>query len=388
MKILHTSDWHLGHTLYNYDRTEEQHAMIEQMVQIVREQQPDLFLLSGDIYHTSQPSSTVQTMFTEALVSIHQANPSMTIVVTAGNHDSATKHEIFRTPWLALNVHAIGALDREHPEEHIITIPGVGIVIAVPYCNERNIPQGYMAQLVEKATAQNPDNLPIIMMAHTSLKGCDYAGHDNASDHVIGGIDCLDVSEFGEGYDYLALGHIHHEQFVHTGHHNVRYCGSPLAVSFDEQYAHSVSLVEIAAHGDKPTVQKIEIANPRPLVTLPSEGAVSWDEAKKLLEAFPADIPAYIRLNVEVKDYLPNGATDEALTLTNGKQCRFCHINAIRQKNNAMGDKILTVQEFQTKNPLDIAHSYAKDMNIAFDDLEELFAIAMNSVKEEEEENL
>ena len=70
MKILHTSDWHLGHTLYNYDRTEEQMAMLLQMVNIVREEKPDVFLLCGDVYHTPQPSAAVQTMFTNALVEI------------------------------------------------------------------------------------------------------------------------------------------------------------------------------------------------------------------------------------------------------------------------------------------------------------------------------
>ena len=93
MKILHTSDWHLGHTLYNYDRTEEQLSMLQQIEDIVHNEQPDVFLLCGDVYHTSQPSASVQTMFTDALVQIHHACPSMTIVVTAGNHDSGTKQQ-------------------------------------------------------------------------------------------------------------------------------------------------------------------------------------------------------------------------------------------------------------------------------------------------------
>ena len=69
MKILHTSAWHLGHTLYNYDRTEEQQAMLEQMVSIVEEQKPDVFLLCGDVYHTPQPSAAVQTMLSDGLAS-------------------------------------------------------------------------------------------------------------------------------------------------------------------------------------------------------------------------------------------------------------------------------------------------------------------------------
>lgn len=94
MKILHTSDWHLGHMLYNYDRTAEQGAMLYQMIHLVERHQPDVFLVAGDIFHTSTPSASVQTMLAEAIVEIHKACPEMTIVLTAGNHDSASKHEI------------------------------------------------------------------------------------------------------------------------------------------------------------------------------------------------------------------------------------------------------------------------------------------------------
>lgn len=144
MKILHTSDWHLGHTLYNYDRAEEQQAMLEQMVSIVEEQEPDVFLLCGDVYHTPQPSAAVQTMLSDGLVRIHEANPQMTIVMTAGNHDSGTKHEIFQTPWKALKVYAIGQLEKEDLDEHIIEVSGKGWIVAVPYANERNIPEAFL----------------------------------------------------------------------------------------------------------------------------------------------------------------------------------------------------------------------------------------------------
>ena len=160
MKILHTSDWHLGHTLYNYDRTEEQMAMLEQMAEIVENHKPDLFLLCGDVYHTSQPSAAVQTMLTDGLVRIHNAYPEMTIVMTAGNHDSGTKHEIFKTPWRALGVYAIGQLEKENPDEHIIEIPGKGYVVAIPYANERTIPDGFFQQLLDRVNERNTEGLP------------------------------------------------------------------------------------------------------------------------------------------------------------------------------------------------------------------------------------
>lgn len=368
MKILHTSDWHLGHTLYNYDRTEEQTSMLEQIIDIVSEHKPDVFLLCGDVYHTSQPSAAVQTMLSDALVKIHKAYPEMIIVMTAGNHDSGSKHEIFRTPWRALNVYAIGQLEKEHLEEHIIEVPGKGYIIAIPYANERNIPEGFFQQLLDKVAELNTEDLPVVMTAHTTVKGCDFTGHDHATEFTVGGIDSFELEQMGEGYDYLALGHIHHEQFVHSGKHNVRYSGTPLAVSFDENYPHSISMVEIEKHGTKPTVAPIEIGNPHPLVTLPTTGFASWDEAKELLRQYPNNIPSYIRLNVEVDGFLPPEAFMEAVNLTNDKQCRFCYINAKRKEAKQTDAKAMSVQEFQSEEPIEIAKRYAEYAGVNFDD--------------------
>ena len=384
MKILHTSDWHLGHTLYNYDRGEEQQAMLDQMAVIVKEQQPDVMLLCGDVFHTSQPSNAIQTMLSNALVKIHQAHPEMVIVMTAGNHDSATKHEIFRAPWQALNVYAIGQIEREHVEEHIVEVPGKGYIIAIPYVNERNLPEGFFQQLLNKVAEQNIEGLPVVMTAHTTVKGCDFSGHDQASEYIVGGIDSIELDQLGEGYDYLALGHIHHGQFVHSGKHNVRYCGTPLPISFDEVFSHSVSMVEIGKHGESPNVTEIEITNPHPLVTLPSEGLASWETVKELLRNFPDDIPAYIRLNVEIDDFLPVEAQAEAVSMVEGKQCRFCHINAKRKSNSQSEAKVLTVQEFQAEKPIEIAKQYAAYEGINFDEeMTEMFNEILNKVAEE-----
>ena len=394
---------------YNYDRTEEQQAMLEQMVSIVEEQKPDVFLLCGDVYHTPQPSAAVQTMLSDGLVRIHEAYPEMTIVMTAGNHDSGTKHEIFQTPWKALKVYAIGQLGKaaskreqnharmesaEHEQarlkgkedldEHIIEVPGKGWIVAVPYANERNIPEGFFQQLLDRVAERDAENLPVVMTAHTTVKGCDFTGHDHATEYTVGGIDSLELDEMGEGYDYLALGHIHHGQFVHSGKHNVRYSGTPLPVSFDENFSHSVSMVEIGKHGDTPKVEEIDIQNPHPLVTLPTDGLATWEAAKELLSQFPDDIPAYIRLNVEIEDFLPVEASAEAASLTEGKQCRFCCINAKRKAVRQDDVQVLTVQEFQAEKPIEIARRYAEYEGICFDDeMQTMFNEVMDMVADE-----
>ena len=385
MKILHTSDWHLGHTLYNYDRTEEQMAMLLQMVNIVKEQKPDVFLLCGDVYHTPQPSAAVQTMFTNALVEIHEANPDMMIIITAGNHDSGTKHDIFRTPWKALKVYTVGSIDVNQKQDLIVEIPGKGYVIAVPYVNERNMPKGFFQNLLDIVNEKNTDNLPVVMTAHTTVRGCDFAGHENASEYTVGGIDSYNLDEMGTGYDYLALGHIHHGQFIHSSKHNVRYSGSPIPISFDENYKHSVSIVEISGHGEKPKVIEVEINPHRPLVTLPTEGVATWEDAKELLNKYPNDIEAYIRLNVEVDDFLPVEANAEALLICEEKRCRFCVINSRRLKKNRREAKVMSVEEFKTETPLGIAERYAEDLGVEFDsDMKELFNETLAALKDEE----
>ena len=397
--------------MYNYDRTEEQQAMIEQMISIVEKHRPDVFLLCGDVYHTPQPSAAVQTMLSDGLVRIHEANPSMTIVMTAGNHDSGTKHEIFRTPWRALKVYAIGQLEKEDMDAHIVEVPGKGYIVAVPYVNERNIPCGrspetsFFQQLLDRVAARNTEDLPVVMTAHTTIQGCDFTGHDHVTEKLrtgelspriftVGGIDSLELEMMGQGYDYLALGHIHRGQFVHSGSHNVRYCGTPIPVSFDEcpatgrlqgiSFGHSVSMVEIGKHGETPKVEEIEIMNPHPLVTLPTAGWTSWTEARELLRQFPDEIPAYIRLNVEIDDFLPVEANAEAASLAEGKQCRFCYINVKRKVAGESETKVMTVQEFQSEQPVEIAKRYAEYAGIIFDEeMTSMFNEVMDMVNEE-----
>ena len=359
--------------------------MLRQMVEIVENEQPDLFLLCGDVYHTSQPSSAAQTMFSETMVKIHKANPSMTMVITAGNHDSASRHEIFRTPWKMWNIHVIGNINKNTLEEHIIPVGDKGYVVAVPYANERNIPVDFFQQLLDLVAARNTAGLPVVMTAHTTVKGCDFSGHTTLLETTIGGIDSCDITQFGVGYDYFALGHIHREQFIHTGNHNVRYSGTPIAVSFDENYPHSVSIVEIEKNGARPKVTKREIVNLHPLVTLPTSGTATLEEALDLLRKYPDDISAYIRLNVEIDDFLPADAMAQANECREGKECKLCPINAKRRPRPGDSEvKAMTVKELREESPLEIARQYAKDKGIEFgDELETLFNNVLEMLRED-----
>lgn len=384
MKIIHTSDWHLGHVLYGYSRKEEQTAMLCQIEDAVRDETPDVLVVSGDIYHTGQPSAEVQKMFTEAVMRIHVACPDVVIVITAGNHDSASKHEVTRVLWETQNVYMIGQANKENPEAQTVEVPGKGFIVAVPYMNDRKVPEGFYQGLLDAVKERNTDGLPVVLMAHLTVSGSDFRGHDDARDFSVGGIDSIELDDLGTGYDYAALGHIHHAQTLEGSDGRVRYSGTPIPVSFDETYNHSVSVVEIASHGAVPVFREVEIRNPYPLVNLPSDGFAPWEEVKKLVTEFPKDLPSYVRVNVEVEDTLPPEVSAELRAIFAEGQGRFCHINSRRQKDAAAERKTLSVSEFRAMEPLEVARLYATDSGREFDEeLENLFREVESEIKED-----
>lgn len=403
MKLLHTSDWHLGHTLYNYDRSYEQTDFLAQLARIVAKEQPDVMVISGDIYHYSNPSAATQRMYTEGMLSIHQACPEMTIVVTAGNHDSSSKLEIDSSLWKHFSVHVIGSIER-YPngqvnlDKHIIAIrppsgETKGYVAAVPHVYPQNFPlltpnasrdqrlKNFFHALLDKATRENVRHLPIVLTAHLSVDGSDSTGHDESA----GGMEYVPLSDLGQGYDYLALGHIHCPQTLRNSRQRARYCGTPLPVNFEETYPHSVSLVEIEA-GQKPDIRTVAIHNPLPLVTLPPS-PLPFNEALQALEEFPEDRPAYIRLNVLFESNLP-GCNERASQAAKGKACKFCYIKSNRKTalQDTMNPHLYNLQEFLDKSPLEIACLYyleneGEEMS---EEMRRLMSLAIQQVKQKQ----
>ncbi|WP_294588300.1 exonuclease SbcCD subunit D [uncultured Phocaeicola sp.] len=405
MKFLHTSDWHLGHSLYNFDRSTEQQAFLKQLTEKVRTLQPDALLVSGDIYHYASPSTGTQRMYTDAMLAIHEACPSMQIIVTAGNHDSSSRLEIDRNLWERFQVHVIGNIERKNDriawEKHIIPLTNTsgqltGYVVAVPHCYPQNFPalhpdipreerlSDFFQTLLKETEKQNTAGVPVILMAHLALTGSDITGHDD----TVGGMDYLPIEALGDGYDYLALGHIHCPQTIRNTQKHARYCGSPLPVSFDEAYPHSVTWVEIDRHSETPRIQTLSIENPFPLITLP-ETPAPFEIALKALQAFPADNPSYIRLNVLLKDYLSPDCNEQASLAVREKSCRFCYIRTQREQSpSSTANPVFNLQEIKQQSPLEIAgHYYKEATGETMDDkLRLLMKTAMEAVHQDEQQ--
>ena len=393
-KIIHTSDWHLGQNFYGYDRSEEQADFLRQLVDIVRQQQPDALLVSGDIFHTAAPSSAAVTLYVNAMLDIHNACPKMAIVVIAGNHDSASRLQCDSRLWELAGVRVLGGIARDSEgladlDRHIIHVKDKGVVAAVPFAYPASFPlvndehvgsdqrqPVYFQSLLDHVNAQNPAQLPVVLMAHLAVNGSDFTGHE------VGMMECVEVGVLGNGYDYAALGHIHRPQDVSE---RARYCGTPLAVSFDEQCEHSVSIVEIDAHGSMPRVTTERIENIKPLRTIPAGPPVDFEAALEQLQVLVPDERAYVRLNVLVDRYLPNGAQERAALAVADKQCRFCEIKKTATVETSHAVRQMTMEEFNHKHPIEVAQQfylekYQREMT---DEEKEMFNYVYRLVQEE-----
>lgn len=375
MKIIHTSDWHLGQEFYTYDRTEEHEAFLSQLRDIAAAEQPDALVVCGDIYHTATPSNSVMRFFTDWLDRIRQACPQMQIIVTAGNHDSSSRLEITRSLWAHLGVTVIGRIERkdEVPDLDRLIVPVTGkdgrkcgYVIAMPHVFPQNYPamsadtqreerrKAFMAALGKRAGELNTEGLPVVMTAHLTMTGSDMSGHDTS----IGGLDSTDPAEIAVPYDYLALGHIHFPQTLPGG--RIRYCGSPVPVSFEESYPHSISSV-IVEKGCLPQIETIKIENPWPVKTIPDHKC-AFSEAMSILKDFPAEEKAYIRVRATLEDVPPANAMPEAAEALAGKKARFCTFKWERSEK-ACGGRAddIDAERIRTISPVELAETYYRD---------------------------
>jgi exonuclease SbcD len=299
----------------------------------------------------------------------------MTIVMTAGNHDSNSKLEIDRNLWNILGVHVIGNIERTADsidfQKHIIKITDatdniIGYIAAVPHVYPQNFPlldneapreerqSIFFQTLLDEVQKINTAQAPVVLMAHLAVTGSDTTGHDES----IGGMDSVCINTLGSGYDYLALGHIHCPQNIGGGQFLARYSGSPVPVNFDETYPHSITIAEIS---DKAEIRTVEIKNHIPLVTLP-KNPVPFDDALKILEEFPSDKQAYIRLNVLINGFLPPDCNEKISLAIKDKKCRFCYIKSTKKtsEKTKQADS-LSIHEIRSMSPLDIAQLYFKE---------------------------
>ncbi len=330
MKILHTADLHLGQIIYqNYERSDEHQHFFKQLTKWCKEEHPDALLVSGDVFDIQQPSSSTKKAFTDYFVGLHQACPEMKIIITAGNHDSASRIQADSAVWECANTYLVGispAVDAKGDwmEQYIIRMEQ-GFIVAMPFMRgDRRI---QLQSIIDKITEENTEGKPVVMMAHTAVKGSSY-GKDYMGQE-IGNVESQEAASFGSGYDYLALGHIHKPETI--GHPLdamldnvtypapvVRYSGSALHVSCDEKFPHSVSLVDIDKHGGNVNIRQLRIDELRHFYEFPLDGS-SFNTAEEALETIRKAIEekktGYFRLRMDSKVALPSDFNQQIYTI-------------------------------------------------------------------------
>ena len=373
MKFIHTSDWHIGHELRGYSRLDEHRHFIHQLCKIVREEHPDALLVSGDVYDTKIPTAEAQRALVEALMSIGKACPDMAIIVTAGNHDSGARLDAQSPLWQAIGVQMVGACRRVDgevfdPSELVIEVPGKGIVLAAPYFHQRNFPsvsenvapeerqRAFFSALGSAAEAVDAGRgLPVAMMAHLAVDGCDFACHRQSA---IGGIKTEKAESMGAGFDYLALGHIHKPQTLCEGPGAIRYSGSPFAMSFSEDFPHTVSVVEIAGRHAEPRVREVEIEPLRRVVTIEPEDGL-FGSAVEMARRLGKGEECYVRFIVKNNGALPPEPMQEAVKMLSGTKLRMCSVEIVREERVAFEGSVVMpadfdINEFKTLSPVDL----------------------------------
>lgn len=316
MKIIHTADLHLGQVIYqNYERRDEHAHFFSQLLRWCKEERPDALIVCGDVFDIQQPSNTTRAEFNDYFVQLHQACPDVKIVIAAGNHDSASRIEADHKVWALAGVHVVGMAPStemlKRPDgwqDRFIVELESGFIAALPYATGER--KDLLQSILDRIAERNVEGKPVVMMGHQAVAGMDCTGHG----FEIGKIKTLALSAFGEGFDYLALGHIHMPQTIGYPDDRLRmetvtypagvarYSGSVLHVSCDEQYPHTVSVVEIDHHGGEVKVRQLRIDELRHFYVLPLDGS-SFDSEKAALAAVDDFIAThesgYIRLRVD-----------------------------------------------------------------------------------------
>lgn len=393
MKVLHTSDWHIGQILnFHYDRQEEHQHFLDQLSGIIGKERPDALIVSGDIYDKNTPGNSSMRFLSDNLLRICDLAPDMPLVLTAGNHDSSSRIESMSGVWRRVNTHFVGAAERVGEEyrldKHIIELPGKGWIAAIPYIPDY---QNDLYNIILKEIHErNTRNLPVVMTGHTTVGNAVFTAHESVSFNgrdIVGGINSMDISEIDDDYDYFALGHIHTPQTLPNG--KARYCGSPVQLNFKEQFPHSVTMVTIDSHGGTPTIETIELEPLRRFYMIPEKPA-PLEEALSYLETHIPDGQGYVQLNILAAERLPSDTENRIRSvLERGEGLFYCDYKCTRpaaEGKNRVEKPDFNLSEFREKDPFEIAERYYQDtLQTDMDDtLKELLHSVIREVREGE----
>ena len=347
MRILHTSDWHLGQHFMGKSRQAEHQALIDWLLMQVEAHAVDAVLIAGDIFDTGAPPSYARELYSQLVVRLHGAG--VALLLLGGNHDSVATLGESRALLACLSTTVVAAVEDAASQVLVLPLRGNGadggkqgeagcIVCAVPFIRPRDVLQSQAGQSAQdkqqsmqlaiaayyqavhaagrarQAELQTTlgRTVPLIATGHLTTVGA--SSNESVREIYVGALEAFPTAAFPP-VDYIALGHIHKPQKV-GGLNHIRYCGSPIALGFDEaRQQKEVLLVDLGAEG-------LRAVTPLPVPCFQRLVSVSGNllELKEAIQAAAglsaAGQPVWLEVTVNEDDYLADlPARIEAMTL-------------------------------------------------------------------------
>ncbi|CAI1195488.1 exonuclease subunit SbcD [Serratia quinivorans] len=323
MRLIHTSDWHLGQYFFTKSRAAEHQAFLRWLIEQIEQQQVDALIVAGDLFDTGSPPSYARELYNRFVVDLQRTGCQL--VVLGGNHDSVATLNESRELLSCLNTTVIANAQSE-TEQQILVLnqrdgqPGA-VLCAIPFLRPRDLLTSRAGesgvqkqQALQEAIADHYQRLyqaacarrdalglalPIVATGHLTTVGVTTS--DSVRDIYIGTLDAFPAQAFPPA-DYIALGHIHRAQNVAKSEH-IRYSGSPIPLSFDELgKAKSVFMVDFSA-GALQQVTALEIPSFQPMQLIKGDLAQIEQQLQQFAD-YQGELPVWLDIEVATQDYL------------------------------------------------------------------------------------
>ncbi|HEX4455351.1 MAG TPA: exonuclease SbcCD subunit D C-terminal domain-containing protein [Kofleriaceae bacterium] len=373
MRLLHTSDWHLGHTLKEVTREHEHAAFLAWLLETCKREAVDVVVITGDVFDSATPPASAETMWFEWLAAVRRSCPAMDVIAIAGNHDSPARLGAASAVLRELGVHVIGRLPRtpagalDHDRILLPVAGGRGLVAAVPFLRAVDVDlevddplAAIYGEVLEAARRRRTPGQALIALGHLYMTGADPSALSERR-IAIGGQESTSLRMFPAEISYVALGHLHRAQQV--GRRSIRYAGAPIALALDEaRYPHQVAIVDFAGDGSLAEVRSAAVPRATEIVRI----AGTLDQALDGIAALPpagGDIAAWPYLDLEVTLARPEpklrAHIEHAL---DGKRARLVQLRVVGTGDHAALAERVNVRRLAELDPRDVfAQLWSRD---------------------------
>ncbi|MBR9920875.1 MAG: exonuclease subunit SbcD [Bacteroidetes bacterium] len=403
MRFLHTSDWHLGQKFLSNDRQEEHRLALNWILETIREKQVDVLLIAGDIFDIGSPPNYAREQYYEFLAKL-QATPCRHVVIIGGNHDSPSMLHASREILQFLNIHVVGALSGETSDCLVELKDKEGeveaVIAAVPFLRDRDVRtassgesgqeridqiregiRNVYAEAAELVKGYAEKNIPLLTMGHLYAAGAKAL--EEQANIYLGDTVNIKASEFDAVFNYVALGHIHRSQAV-GGLEHIRYCGSPIPLSFSE-IKDEKQVVLIDFEGDKASIKPVLVPVFRRLKSFSG----NLEDVKQRLAEFNGrheedPLPAWVEVIIESASLLP-GLEQDLYDWTAEMNLELLKIRLVHPRKESQKEPVIL--DLDDLSPLEVFQRRCESGGEQPEDLDELILTFKNLedwIREEE----